>query len=399
MTEKYDSPETFDPSADPSEGASPPNENDAIGRRKFLGAASLAVFVAAMEGPPPTSRAQDIQKISEAHHNESITDPGPENAPLEEANPNTLTPPPTDHGEVETFWSSFSTAHRRIQEGGWTRQVTVEDFPIAKEIAGVNMRLTAGGIRELHWHAAAEWAIMLSGNARITAIDNDGKGFVNDVAKNDLWFFPEGTPHSIQGLAPNGCEFLLVFDDGRFSEGNTTLISDWTRHTPPEVLAKNWGVPQSALESIYRVPPEGHYIFQRDVPPALEEDVRAIGARNGLSPVSFDFPMHKMSPTKRIRYGEVRIIDSRNFPVSTTIAAAHVIVKPGGLREDALASKRRRMAILCCRQRPHDGIFQRREGPHRGFQRRRCWIRATDPRPPHRKCRRNRSDLPRDVQG
>jgi oxalate decarboxylase len=58
-------------------------------------------------------------------------------------------PPDTDHGEVQTFWNSFSAAHRRIQEGGWSRQITVEDFPISKDIAGVNMRLTAGGIREL----------------------------------------------------------------------------------------------------------------------------------------------------------------------------------------------------------------------------------------------------------
>jgi oxalate decarboxylase family bicupin protein len=94
--------------------------------------------------------------------------------------------------------------------------VTVEDFPISKDIAGVNMRLTAGGIRELHWHNAAEWALMLTGAARITAIDNDGKSFVKDVRPRDLWFFPTGTPHSIQGLAPDGCEFLLVFGDGKF---------------------------------------------------------------------------------------------------------------------------------------------------------------------------------------
>jgi oxalate decarboxylase family bicupin protein len=118
--------------------------------------------------------------------------------------------PPTDHDKVQTFWSSFSSAHRRIQEGGWSRQVTVEDFPISKDIAAVNVRLTAGGIRELHWHNAAEWVLMLSGNARITAIDNDGKSAVKDVAKDDLWFFPTGTPHSIQGLEPDGCEFLPV---------------------------------------------------------------------------------------------------------------------------------------------------------------------------------------------
>ena len=264
---------------------------------------------------------------------QQATDPGPENKSLRDAQPNTFAPPETDHGEVPTFWSSFSSAHRRIQKGGWSRQVTVDDFPLSKEIAGVNMRLTAGGIRELHWHNAAEWAIVLTGSARLTAMDGDGKSYVKDVGVNDLWYFPTGIPHSIQGLAPDGCEFLLVFDDGKFSEGNTTLISDWTRHTPREVLAKNWGVPESALDGVYAVPQDGHYIFQTTVPGLLETDRRISAGSQGASPVSFDFPLHSMAPTFKTSSGEVRIIDSRNFPVSNTIAAAHVTLKPGGLRE------------------------------------------------------------------
>src|SRR2546426_7164093 len=55
------------------------------------------------------------------------------------------------------------------------RSVTVRELPVSKSMAGVNMRLTAGGVRELHWHTAGEWAIMLYGTARITAIDDDGK--------------------------------------------------------------------------------------------------------------------------------------------------------------------------------------------------------------------------------
>jgi oxalate decarboxylase len=302
-----------------------------IDRRKFLGRSSGILLSAALVARAQAQGAQDIEKIEKAKKDASASDAGPENQPLKDADPNTFLPPATDHGEVETFWNSFSTAHRRIQEGGWSRQVTVQDFPISKDIAGVNMRLTAGGIRELHWHNASEWAIMLSGKARITALDNDGKGFVADVGKNDLWFFPTGNPHSIQGLGPDGCEFVLVFDDGKFSEGNTTLISDWTRHTPPEVLAKNWGVSQSAIESIYHLPPDGQYIFQAEIPPPLEDDNRTASADR--SPLNFSFLMSQMPPTRKMQYGEVRIIDSRNFPVSNTIAAAHVIVKPGGLRE------------------------------------------------------------------
>jgi oxalate decarboxylase len=306
----------------------PKGEAAALDRRKFIGASALALAGLGLS----RASAQDIAKVTAAQHDKSMTDPGPENSGLRDLNENGFLPPPTDHGEAPEFWNSFSVAHRRVQPGGWTRQVTVEDFPISKDIAGVNMRLTAGGIRELHWHEAAEWALMLSGNARITALDYEGKGFVKDVVKDDLWFFPPGVPHSIQGLEPDGCEFLLVFDNGNFSEGNTTLITDWLRHTPPEVLAKNWGVSTDALSDLYTVPVEGLFIFQKGVPGALADDLRAVAGDKGASPVAFDFQMHAMDPTLKTKSGEVRIVDSGNFPVTTT-TMAHVRVKPGGLRE------------------------------------------------------------------
>ena len=98
---------------------------------------------------------------------------------------------------------------------------------------------------------------MLSGHARVTAVDADGRNFMADVGPGDLWFFPAGIPHSIQGLA-EGCEFLLVFDDGHFSENETFLISEWFAHTPREVLAKNFGV---ATESFAAFPDEELYLF------------------------------------------------------------------------------------------------------------------------------------------
>ena len=301
-----------------------------LDRRRFIAAGSSALVISALA----LSRAsgQDIEKVTEAQHDKSDSDPGPENAGLRDISPNGFLPPPTDHGEAPEFWNSFSVAHRRVQPGGWTRQVTVEDFPISKDIAGVNMRLTAGGIRELHWHEAAEWGIMLSGKARITSLDYEGRGFVQDVVKDDLWFFPPGVPHLIQGLEPDGCEFLLVFDNGNFSEGNTTLITDWLRHTPEEVLAKNWGVSEKDLADLYTVPVEGLFIFQKAVPGPLEDDQKAIAGSKGISPIAFNFPMHSMAPTFKTKSGEVRVVDSKNFPV-TTISMAHVIVKPGGLRE------------------------------------------------------------------
>ena len=114
------------------------------------------------------------------------------------------------------------------------------------------MRLNAGGVRELHWHTAVEWAIMLYGTARITAIDNDGRSFVADTNKYDLWFFPSGIPHSIQGLEPDGCEFMLVFDDGNFSESETVLLSDAMAHIPRDSPGQEL---RSFRASLPRCPP------------------------------------------------------------------------------------------------------------------------------------------------
>jgi oxalate decarboxylase len=216
-----------------------------------------------------------------------------------------------------------------MQEGGWSREVTVRELAVSKSIAGVEMRLTAGGIRELHWHTAAEWALMLYGNARITAIDFDGKSFVNDVTESDLWYFPAGIPHSIQGLNPDGAEFLLVFDDGNFSEYETVLLTDWMAHTPHEVLSRNFGVSEQAME---RMPRSEKFIFQAEVPGPLATDQRAAAGADGASLRGFSF--HTTSqPSKRTRGGEVRIIDSSKFKMSTTIAAAFVTIHPGGIRE------------------------------------------------------------------
>src|ERR1700759_655182 len=198
------------------------------------------------------------------------TDPGPRNLARDRQNPDLLVPPSTDHGTLPNLRFSFSDAHVRQETGGWARQVTVRELGISKSIAGVNMRLNAGGVRELHWHKASEWAYMLYGSARITAIDPQGRNFVDDVGVGDLWYFPGGIPHSIQGLGPDGCEFLLVFDSGGFDGDSTFLLSDWFKHVPKEVLAKNFGV---SAEIFSGVPdPRDLYIFEAPVPGPLGED-------------------------------------------------------------------------------------------------------------------------------
>lgn len=254
---------------------------------------------------------------------------GPQNPTAELAEPDSVFPPSTDAGGQPPFKFPFAFAHRRIEEGGWTRQVTVREMPISKKMAGVEMRLIRGGIRELHWHLGAEWAYMTAGTARITAVDHKGRAFVEDVSKGDLWLFPGGVPHSIQGVGEDGCQFVLVFNDGNFNEFQTFLLTDWMHHTPLEVLEKNFNVPGTTFKN---VPERELFIFPRELPRPLEEEKQEVYAESGPVPNSLAFFASKMQPTKVSAGGSVKIIDRSNFP-ATNIAAAIVTLKPGGLRE------------------------------------------------------------------
>jgi oxalate decarboxylase len=302
---------------------------DMFSRRKFLETGSVALAAAGLLSAADVA-AQD-QKPYPSKNDRNTSDPGPGNPPLNGQNSDSAWPPATDSKSlVQTFKYPFSFANKRTYEGGWSREVTVRELAVSKSLAGVNMRLTAGGVRELHWHTADEWAIVLYGTARITAVDRDGKSFVADVKQNDLWYFPGGIPHSIQGLEPDGTEFMLVFDDGNFSESETVLLSDAMAHLPPEVLSKNFGVAELALKNL---PKQELFIFQTAVPGALEADQKAAAGTLGKSSSDFAFRTMEMPPTKRTKGGEVRIVDSSTFKASTNVAMAMVTVHPGGLRE------------------------------------------------------------------
>jgi oxalate decarboxylase len=232
----------------------------------------------------------------------ALTDPGPQDPNLASNEPAFLDPPATDVNGMPQFWASFNLAPKRIQNGGWARQITQDDFKISTTIAGVNMRLGPGGVRELHWHQQAEWAVMTYGNCRVTILDASGRPQVADVKEGDLWYFPAGLPHSLQGLEPDGAEFVLAFDNGESSEFNTLLVTDWIAHTPPEVLAKNFGVPADAFKNI---PLHNRWIYQSNVAAPPLADVEAqIAALAGKPPNPFVFRLTDMQPNRETRAGQ-----------------------------------------------------------------------------------------------
>jgi oxalate decarboxylase len=302
-------------------------------RRKLLaaGAAGVVATVASAANAASFGNPdQPAEGAVNAINPKALTDPGPQDPDLAGNEPAFLNPPTTDVNGMPQFWTSFNLVPKRIQNGGWARQITQDDFKISTTIAGVNMRLGPGGVRELHWHQQAEWAVVTAGTCRITILDQDGRPEVADVEEGGLWYFPAGLPHSLQGLDPDGTEFVIAFDNGDSSEFNTLLVTDWIAHTPPEVLAKNFGAPVDAFKNI---PLHNKWIYQSNIPaPPLATVEAQIAAAAGKPPNPFVFRRADFKTLADTKSGSVGLADSTNFLVSKTIAATVVTIKPGGLR-------------------------------------------------------------------
>jgi oxalate decarboxylase len=270
-------------------------------RRTLLGAAAAGSMIAAAAATDALAQAQP---------------------------PSGPTPPVLAGKELPSFRFQLGAVTPKTWAGGWAKEATVAEFPVSEKLAGVLMSLVPGAIRELHWHAnAAEWAYMIKGQTRVTTIDPLGHSEIVDFGPGDVWYFPRGHGHSIQSIGSEDCLFVLVFDNGYFSEFGTFSITDWLGHTSPEVLAKNFGVPAQTFANF---PNHEVYIAKGAVPPPLPADP-APGALN----VGALTHRYRLLAQRADGYpgGTIRLVSEREFPISTTMTGAILRIKPGGLRE------------------------------------------------------------------
>lgn len=213
----------------------------------------------------------------------------------------------------------------KAYQGGRSNEATALNFPISKGIAGVNMYLKPGELRELHWHAnAAEWSYVLAGHCRVTVIDPQGRSEIKDFGPGDVWYFPRGHGHSIQGMGNEECHFILVFDSGYFSEFATFSMSDWIAQTPKEVLAKEFGMPVSAFD---KFPKSEVYIAQGPVP----TDMPAPESKNP-PPLTHQYHLGAQAPSV-VPGGTFNVVSQKQFPISTTMTGAILKLKPLAIRE------------------------------------------------------------------
>jgi oxalate decarboxylase len=172
----------------------------------------------------------------------------------------------------------------------------------------------------------AEWGIVYAGSVLLTAVDEHGTHQETTLNYGDIWYFPKGVAHTLQGLGDEN-EYLLVFDDADFDKVGTTFnINDWLAHTPKDIIAKNFGVDPSVFANL---PTTSPYIINGTV-----ATKPVTGGTQATGDASFVYRTFQHASEKVPGGGgDFYKIDSTNFPVSKTIAATFVRLKPKGLRE------------------------------------------------------------------
>ena len=116
-----------------------------LSRRNILataaaGAMSAAAARAAGFGNPD----QPPEGAVNVTNPKALVDPGPQDPSLAGDEAAFQNPPATDVNGMPQFWSSFNLSPKRIQNGGWARQVGVDSFAISATIAGTS---TCGSAR------------------------------------------------------------------------------------------------------------------------------------------------------------------------------------------------------------------------------------------------------------
>lgn len=84
-----------------------------------------------------------------------------------------------------------------------------------------------------------------------------------------------------------------------------------------------------APEVFNTIPEKEKYIFQGSMPGSIDKEKPKAFKKSKLN---FTHKMLAQEPVNATG-GQVRITDSKNFPISKTVAAAHLDIEPGSLRE------------------------------------------------------------------
>jgi oxalate decarboxylase len=217
----------------------------------------------------------------------------------------------------------------RTGSGGVVRGASVRQFPVSQGIAGASMRLQPGSLRELHWHTtAAELGYVVSGSCRTTVLSPDGAA-TDTFRPGDVWYFPRGWGHSIRGIGSSECHFILIFDNGDFSEEDHSLsITDWLANTSPGVVKQSLGL---GMEWVAKLPKGEAYFAGGPVP--SDSFAHATPRAKPALLTAHRYPLGAQQPRSVPGGGAQRTVTADEFPISTTLSSSVLEIEPGAMRQ------------------------------------------------------------------
>ncbi|CZR68499.1 related to oxalate decarboxylase [Phialocephala subalpina] len=308
---------------------------------RFPNVAVLLSAVTAVSSTPVSDSGAQKRATSQIAQGEPIDGTGKgapilggTNHQLDLQNPDNLGAQSTDNGLVPNLKWSFSDSRTRIFNGGWTREQIVSDIPASTDIAGAQQHLKKGASRELHWHRVAEWGYLYSGSVLLSAVDEHGNYQVDKLEVGDIWYFPKGAAHTALRMRTNICSSL----NGTVSTTNITgpesgLYGNSSyvfHHSQKEVIpvpggggnlsiidSRNFPIAKTIAAAVISLEPGG---------------LRELHWHPNAQEWLYFHKRHQVIPVPG-GGGNLSIIDSRNFPIAKTIAAAVISLEPGGLRE------------------------------------------------------------------
>jgi hypothetical protein len=131
---------------------------------------------------------------------------GPVNVELERQNPDLLASPYTDHGTLPNLKFSFSVARNRLLIGGWAREVTVRELPIATQIAGAG----------------------------------------------DVGYIPFAMGHYVENTGEETLRFLEMFRSDQFAD---LSLNQWMALTPPELVQAHLNLDEKTMTALRKDKP------------------------------------------------------------------------------------------------------------------------------------------------
>jgi oxalate decarboxylase len=292
-------------------------------RREFIGAAAigvagLATLADAAQAAPAAIVAEDHGAKGAGGYGRQVQSLG--------TGAEVAYHDPKDVAALDAYTFPLDAGAPKITSGGWAKETTVKQLPIAKGIAAVHMFLEPGASRELHWHAiAAEWAFIIDGRCQTVVLDPEGNSEINNYEPGDLWFFPRGHGHSIQTIGDKPCHFILNFDNGSFSEHGTFSITDWVNVTPKELVARDFGISKDLLDAF----PKGEVYIQSGPVVPIAQALEAPWPRAQTHKFRL---MHDKAAVRDFDGGTFNLVTVDEWPVQNTMSGGLMVIKPGEMR-------------------------------------------------------------------